>query len=153
MDQNKKKELLRTLKYICIAASAGVIQFASTSILMLIWPKEKFPIGPALFYLIGLVLSVIWNLTINKKYTFKSAENITKAIWLTIAFYVVFAPTSTLFQAWLTNGNVLDLFYINNLNWSEFIGVVICMIINLGLEYPFQRFIVFRKSIDTLGKK
>ena len=75
MEKAKKKELIRTIKYVLIAASAGIIQFGSTAILALIWPVEKFANGPVLFYLIGLTLSVIWNLTINRKYTFKSANN------------------------------------------------------------------------------
>lgn len=149
MTLEKKTELRRMIKYILIAASAGIIQFVSTLVLTLIWPKEKFSMGPALFYLIGLILSVIWNLTINRKYTFKSAANISKAVWLTIGFYVIFAPASTLLQAWLVNGDVLNLFTIAHLGWHELIGVVICMLLNLGLEYPFQRYIVFRDSIDT----
>lgn len=149
MTLEKKTELRRMIKYILIAASAGIIQFVSTLVLTLIWPKEKFSMGPALFYLIGLILSVIWNLTINRKYTFKSAANISKAVWLTIGFYVIFAPASTLLQAWLVNGDVLNLFTITHLGWHELIGVVICMLLNLGLEYPFQRYIVFRDSIDT----
>lgn len=149
MEPAKKTELIRTFKYICIAASAGVIQFVSTLVLTLIWPKEEFSMGPALFYLIGLILSVIWNLTINRKYTFKSAANMKNAIWLTVAFYLIFAPASTLLQSWLSNGDVLNLFTIDCLDWHELVGTVICMILNLGLEYPFQRFIVFRKSIDT----
>jgi len=153
MEPQKKKETIRVIKYILIAASAGIIQFVSTLVLTLIWPKEKFSMGPALFYLIGLILSVIWNLTINRKYTFKSAANIKKAIWLTVAFYIVFAPASTLLQAWLVNGDVLNLFTIPHLGWHELIGVVICMVLNLGLEYPFQRYIVFRDSIDTNVKK
>lgn len=153
MEQAKKKELVRMFKYILIAASAGIIQFVSTLILTLIWPKEKFSMGPALFYLIGLILSVIWNLTINRKYTFKSAANMTKAVWLTIGFYIIFAPASTFLQAWLVNGDVLNLFIIPHLGWNELIGVVICMILNLALEYPFQRYIVFKDSIDTNSRK
>lgn len=149
MTPEKKKEVLRLIKYVCIAASAGAIQFISTLVLTLIWPKEKFSAGPALFYLIGLVLSVIWNLTINRKYTFKSTANMSRAIWLTVAFYVVFAPASTLLQAWLVNGDVLNLFTIPHLNIPELVAVIICMFVNLGLEYPFQRFIVFKDSIDS----
>ena len=73
----------------------------------------------------------------------------TNAIWLTVGFYVIFAPASTLLQAWLVNGDVLNLFMIDHLDWHELIGTAICMILNLGLEYPFQRFIVFGKTIDT----
>jgi len=154
MDATKKKELFRTLKYVCIAASAGAIQLLSTTILTLIWPD--YGNGPVLFYFIGLVLSVIWNLTINRKYTFKSAENMTKAVILTIIFYAIFTPSTMLLQGWLTNGVLIEgssLQLNNYLGWHTLIGTIICMVLNLGLEYPFQRFVVFRNSIDQTEKE
>mgnify|MGYP003312184732 CR=1 FL=1 len=156
MEKEQKKELIRTLKYVIIAASAGVIQFGSTAILALIWPVEKFANGPVLFYLIGLTLSVIWNLTINRKYTFKSANNMGIAILWTLGFYIIFAPSSLLLQGWLTNGVLIEdstLVLKNCLGWHTLVGTIINMILNLGLEYPFQRFIVFRNSIDQTEKK
>lgn len=156
MEKAKKKELIRTLKYVLIAASAGLIQIGSNSLLLLIWPVEKFANGPVLFYLIGLTLSVIWNLTINRKYTFKSANNITIAILWTIAFYIIFAPASLLLEAWLTNGVIIEdtsLYLANHLNWYGLIGTAICMVLNLGLEFPFQKYIVFRGTIDQTEKK
>lgn len=156
MEKAKKKELIRTIKYVVVAASAGIIQFGSTAILALIWPVEKFANGPVLFYLIGLTLSVIWNLTINRKYTFKSANNMGIAILWTLAFYIIFAPSSLLLQGWLTNGVLIEdstLILEHYLGWHTLIGTIICMILNLGLEYPFQRFIVFRNSIDQTEKK
>lgn len=157
MDKQKKTEFIRTLKYVCIAASAGVIQMGSNAILGLIWPKEVFPTGPVLFYLIGLVLSVVWNLTINRKFTFKAAGNMTKAVLLTIGFYVIFAPGSCLLQAWLVDGVLIEgwdftLAYENCLHWYPLLGTALIMILNLGFEYPFQRFIVFRNSIDSAKK-
>ncbi len=156
MEAQKKKEVIRTLKYVLIAASAGIIQFGSTAILNLIWPVEKFSNGPVLFYLIGLILSVVWNLTINRKYTFKSASNMGIAILWTIGFYIIFAPASLLLQGWLTNGVLIEnssLVLNTYLGWHALIGTAICMVLNLGLEYPFQRFIVFRNSIDQTDKK
>lgn len=156
MDKAKKKEMLRTLKYVLVAASAGLIQFGSTAILSLIWPVEKFTNGPVLFYLIGLVLSVIWNLTINRKYTFKSANNMGIAILWTVGFYIIFTPASLLLQGWLTNGVMIEgstLVLAHYLGWHTLIGTIINMVLNLGLEYPFQRFIVFRNSIDQTEKK
>ncbi len=156
MEKAKKKELIRTLKYVLIAASAGLIQLGTTAILSLIWPVEKFANGPVLFYLIGLVLSVIWNLTINRKYTFKSANNIGIAILWTIGFYLIFTPASLLLQGWLTNGVMIEnstLILKNHLGWHTLIGTIICMVLNLSLEFPFQKYIVFRGSIDQTEKK
>lgn len=152
MESTKNKELVRTLKYLAFTFSAGAIQFCSTWILSAIWPKEKFSNGPVLFYLIGLVLSVIWNLTFNRKFTFKSAANLPIAMLKTIGFYLVFAPASCFLQAWLTNGVLIEgssLTINTYLNWPVLVGTIICMLVNLALEFPFQRFVVFGKSIDS----
>lgn len=156
MESNKKKELIRTLKYLTFTFSAGVIQFCTTWILSSIWPKEKFSNGPVLFYLIGLTLSVIWNLTFNRKFTFKSAKNLSIAMLETIAFYIVFTPASCFLQAFLTNGVLIEnssLTINTYLNWPVMVGTIICMLVNLALEFPFQRFVVFGKSIDQTEKK
>jgi len=149
MTKKGKEELIRTIKFVLFSISAGVIQLGATTILSLIWPQEKFSLGPVLFYVIGLILSVIWNLTFNRKFTFKSVANLKIAILKTIGFYVVFAPASSFLQAWLTNGDIFGLMTINHLGWHTILGTVICMIINLALEFPFQRFVVFGKTLDT----
>jgi putative flippase GtrA len=135
-----KKELLRTLKYIAIAASAGVIQFVSFTLMNEIIGWDYW-----ISYLIALVLSVIWNFTFNRKYTFKSANNVPKAMALVFAYYCVFTPLSTLNEHFLTRG----------LGWNEYLVTIINMLLNLATEFPFQRFVVFRNSIDTneLAKK
>lgn len=147
-----KEELKRALKFFLFSCTAGIIQFGTTTILSLIWPEEKFKMGPMIFYLIGLILSVIYNVTINRKFTFKSANNISIALLKTLGFYVVFAPLSALFQAWLTNGDIFSVWTIPHLNWHTIAGTVICMVINLLFEFPFQRFVVFGKSIDSENK-
>ena len=162
VQSNRKKEFFRFVKYSLIAASAGLIQLGSTTILSLIWPVDKFANGPVLFYFIGLVLSVVWNLTINRKYTFKSASNMGKAVLLTIIFYLIFTPTSMLLQGWLTNGILIEgfdaltiqsMFKTEPLGLHTVVGTIICIVINFALEFPFQRFIVFGKSIDSAVKK
>lgn len=156
MEKAKKTELIRTLKYLAFTFSAGAIQFCSTALLTLIWPPEKFSMGPVLFYLIGLTLSVIWNVTINRKFTFKSAANLKVALLKTLGFYVIFAPASCFLQGWLTNGVMIegsDLVLQNSLGWPVLVGTIICMLVNLALEFPFQRFVVFGKSIDSNVKK
>lgn len=155
MDANKKTELIRTFKYIGFTASAGVIQLVSTLVLSLIWPKEVFSMGPVLFYAIGLILSVIWNLTFNRKFTFKSAKNLSVAMLQTIVFYIVFAPASCLLQGFLTNGVLIEnssLIINQSLGLPVIVGTIICMLTNFALEFPYQRFVVFGKSIDSNTK-
>ena len=129
-----KKELLRTVKYILIAASAGLIEIGSFTLM-----NELLHWNYWVSYLIALVLSVLWNFTINRRYTFKSASNVPKAMLLVLAYYCVFTPLSTLLEDYLTT----------KLGWNEYLVTAINMVLNLATEFPFQRFVVFRKTIDT----
>lgn len=144
MENNKKKELVRTLKYACFAASAGVIQLGSTFLLnnFVIKGKENYFIC----YLIGLILSVIWNFTLNRKYTFQSANNIPVAMLKVAAYYLVFTPLST----WWVNKLVAASFW--GATNEKIVEVIVqggTMIVNFVTEFLFQRFFVFGKSIDT----
>lgn len=129
----KKKELLRTAKYILVAASAGIIEFGVNALLYEVFHWEAW-----VSYLIALVLSVVWNFTINRRYTFKSANNIPKAMLLVLAYYVVFTPLSTLLQNYLVG-----------IGWNDLLVTIINMLINFVTEFLYQRFVVFRKSIDS----
>ena len=129
-----KHEFLRTVKYVLIAASAGIIQFGSFTLM-----NELIGWDYWLSYLIALILSVVWNFTFNRRYTFKSASNIPKAMTLVFAYYCVFTPLSTLLEHYLTD----------KLHWNEYLVTAINMLLNLATEFPFQRFVVFRKTIDT----
>ena len=135
-----KKEFLRTVKYVLIAASAGIIEFGSMLILELIF-GEKAKGDPLhwVFYTIALVLSVIWNFTFNRRYTFKSAANVKKAMLLVFLFYVVFAPLSI----------YLEYLLADVCGWHWIPVTILNMVLNLALEFPYQRFFVFRGSIDT----
>lgn len=131
------KELLRTIKFIFFSISAGVIELASFTIL-----NEfcNLPYWPC--YLIALVLSVLWNFTLNRKFTFKSANNVPVAMLKVFAYYCVFTPLTTI------GGNYLA----ETLMWNEYLVTIINMALNLITEYLYQRFFVFGKSIDTAKK-
>ena len=149
-----KENIIQALKFFLFSCSAGLVQLGVTTVLGLI---PVMP--PSASYLIGLVCSVIWNVTFNRKFTFKAATNMPKAICLALLFYVPFAPASTLLTAFLTNGDVLSLFTLtnhlgilgSNVPTAEvplgatLITTFICMFFNLLLEFPWQKFVVFRK--------
>ena len=63
---------------------------------------------------------------------------------LVVLFYLVFTPVST----WL--GSVLEA-----AGWNDYLIQALNMVINLVTEFFYQRFVVFRNSIDTndLAKK
>ncbi len=134
-----KKELIRTVKFVLFSASAGIIQVLSFTLM-----EEVFHITHWVSYLVALVLSVLWNFTLNRKFTFHSANNVPVAMMKVAAFYLVFTPLSTWWTAVLTSPEVA---------WNEYLVLVGTMIINFVTEYLYDRFVVFGKSIDTAEPK
>ena len=137
----KRKELIRSLKFLLFSLSAGIIEIGAFSLLNELTAWSYWPC-----YLIALTLSVLWNFTLNRRYTFQSASNVPKAMALVFGFYCVFTPLST----WL--GHYLA----DVLGWKEYLVTAINMIANFVLEFLYDRFVVFRDSLDTnsvAGKK
>ena len=130
-----KKELLRSVKFTLFSISAGLIQVLSFTLMEEILQLEHW-----LSYLVSLVLSVLWNFTLNRKFTFHSANNVPIAMMQVTLFYLVFTPLSTWWTAALTG---------ESMGWNEYLVLVMTMIVNFVTEYLYDRFIVFGKSIDT----
>lgn len=131
---SKKKEFWRVVKFTLFSASAGLIQAASIFLLETFTPLRSF-----LCYLIGLILSVLWNFTLNRKFTFQSASNVPVAMLKVAAYYAVFTPLSTFAVKYLTETR----------NWAPLFADGLSMITNFVTEFLYQRFFVFGKSIDT----
>lgn len=131
---NKMKELLRVLKFTLFSISAGVIQLGGFTLLF-----EVLHLPEWIAYLVALIASVVWNFTLNRKFTFQSASNVPKAMLLVLAYYAVFTPTSTALEWFLTE----------KLLWNGYLVTVINMLLNFTTEFIYQRFVVFKDSIDT----
>ena len=129
------KELLRTIKFALFSVSAGIIQ-----VIFDVLCNELICLPAQWSYLIALSASVLWNFTLNRKFTFCSAANIPIAMLKVAAFYLVFAPLSTWWTAVLTGPGC---------GWNKYLVLGLTMAVNLVTEYLYQRFVVFRKSIDT----
>lgn len=132
----KKTEALRGLKFLMFSVSAGVIELGSFTLL-----NEIFHLPYWVSYITALVLSVVWNFTLNRKYTFKSASNVPAAMLKVLLYYAVFTPLSTLLEHRLTA-----------LGWNEYAVTILNMLINFVTEFLYQRFFVFAKSLDTNGR-
>lgn len=132
---SNKKSLWQALKFTLFSASAGIIQVSSFAILEIFIKEYWIP------YIISLVLSIIWNFTLNRRYTFKSAANIPVAMTKVFCFYLVFTPVSTYL------GNMAEQMGVN-----DFIILIITMLSNFVLEFLFCKFIVYRGKEDTLEK-
>ena len=136
----KKQEIGNLIKFVLFSISAGVIQILSFTLLNELIIKD---IGNQYgwSYFISLTLSVLWNFTINRKFTFKSANNIPLAMLLVFAYYCVFTPLSI----WW--GNALT-----QVHWNEYLVLLLTMIINMATEFLWCRFVVYKNSINSAKK-
>ena len=133
--KENKKQLWQAVKFTLFSASAGVIQIGAFALLEIFIKDYWVP------YLISLALSIIWNFTLNRRYTFKSAANIPVAMAKVFGFYLVFTPLSTYL------GNLAEKGGIN-----DFIILAVTMILNFVLEFLFCKLVVYRGKEDTLDK-
>ena len=130
---NEKKSFWQVVKFTLFSISAGIIQVVSFTLLN---ELALLPYWPA--YLISLVLSVLWNFTLNRRYTFQSAANVPVAMAKVFGFYLVFTPLST----WL--GHLAETSGVN-----EYIVLAVTMISNFVLEFLFCKFVVYRNQEYT----
>ena len=132
-----KKELMRAVKFTLFSASAGIIQLLSFTLM-----NEVFRWNYWVCYLTALILSVLWNFTLNRKITFRSANNVPIAMLKVAAYYLVFTPLST----W--GGDKLT-----GMGWNEYVVLAVSMLLNFTTEFLYDRFVVFGGSIDTAVSK
>lgn len=136
MEKNTVKEVMRVIKFTLISISAGLIQIGTFALFNEVF-KWNYWVG----YLLSLLLSILWNFTINRKITFKSASNVKIAMLLVLAFYAVFTPVSTVLGDW-----------VERLGVNEYIVLVVTMILNFVLEFLYTRYFVYKNSCDTAVK-
>ena len=132
----KKDSLFQMIKFTLFSISAGIIQVLSFALFnevfgWIYWPS----------YLIALILSIVWNFTLNRQYTFKSAANVPVAMAKLFGFYAVFTPLST----WL--GHRAELAGVN-----DYIILAVTMLSNFVLEFSFCKFVIYKNQENTLGK-
>ena len=133
--EDKKKSLWQAVKFTLFSVSAGIIQIGSFALLELFIQDYWIP------YLISLILSILWNFTLNRRYTFKSAANVPVAMAKVFGFYLVFTPLST----WL--GSLAE-----GQGANDFLILAVTMLANFVLEFLFCKFVVYRGKENTLEK-
>lgn len=132
------KETVRFFKFLGFSISAGLVEMGVFALLNELTSLSYWPC-----YLTALVLSVVWNFTLNRKFTFRSAANVPVAMLKALAYYAVFTPLTTLLGQYLAEG----------LGWNEYLVTGINMVLNFTTEFLYQRFFVFGKTIDSAAKK
>lgn len=130
----QKDNIVQAVKFTLFSASAGIIQLGASALL-----HELTGLPDWADYLIGLVLSVLWNFTLNREFTFKSAANVPVAMAKVFGYYCVFTPLSTWLVDTLTG----------TAGWPYYLVQVLVMITNFVTEFLFDRFVVFRGTINT----
>lgn len=161
-ESNKKKNILQFIKFALFSASAGIIEIVSFTLLNEVVTKLPFlqaamesnatfakimqnEYGPT--YLVALLLSVLWNFTFNRKFTFKSAANVPVAMLKVLAFYAVFTPVTTLL------GNHFTAKY-EDIAAIDYIVLGVTMATNMITEFLYDKFVVFRNQENTaVGKE
>ena len=131
----EKKSLWQAVKFTLFSISAGVIQIGSFALLEIFIKDYWIP------YLVSLVLSILWNFTLNRRYTFKSTANVPVAMAKVFGFYLVFTPLSTYL------GDLAEGYGVN-----DFLILIVTMLANFVLEFLFCKFLVYRGKEDTLTK-
>lgn len=132
--QGKNREFWRVVKFVLFSASAGVIQIGAFALFN---ELTGWPYWPS--YLLSLLLSILWNFTLNRKFTFKSAANVPAAMAKVVAYYCVFTPVTTLLGNWL----------VEVMGWNEYLVTALNMLLNLSTEYLYQRYVVYRNQVDN----
>lgn len=123
----------QVVKFTLFSISAGLIQVASFTLMETVFHLPYWP-----SYLTALVLSVLWNFTFNRRYTFRSDASVGRSMLLVALFYAVFTPVSTWWGHVLTTAG-----------WNDFLVLAITMAVNFVTEFLYQRFVVYRNRIDT----
>ena len=133
---NKRKELIRTLKFTLFSISAGLIQEGTFLLMYNVLHWDYWP-----SYLISLALSVVYNFTVNRKFTFHSAANVPVAMAKVFGYYCVFTPLSTIGGDWL----------VKQCGWNGNLVQILKMLLNFVTEFLFTRFVVYGKQVDNDG--
>lgn len=156
--REKRKGVMQFIKYALCAASAGIIQIVLFSILQAVIPSngktihfivEDMDLVTFIATTVALCASILWNFTFNRKFTFKDAGNVPKAMILAFLFYVPFYP----FQTWYVHTIKSLLVEAIGTDGAGIIAEGTVMIINFALEFMWQKFVVFRKPKDKQENK
>ncbi len=150
-EMDKKQNILQAVKFALFSASAGIIQVVSFTLLNeVVVPNINIQNETVMkilsseygvCYLVALVLSVIWNFTFNRKFTFKSATNIPVAMLKIFGFYCVFTPISTIIGEAVSRNTTWE--------FAEYVILAVTMMTNMITEFLFCRFVVYKDSMNT----
>ncbi len=129
----KNQNFWQIAKFTLFSVSAGIIQVVSFTLFSELFHWAYWPA-----YLLSLVLSVVWNFTLNRRYTFQSAANVPVAMAKVFGYYLVFTPLSTWLGALAEGAGV-----------NGYLVLAVTMLANFSTEYLFSKFVVYRGQENT----
>ncbi len=130
----KSREALKqALKFTLLSISAAGIEALS---FIALDSLSRLPYDVK--HVISIVLSVVWNFTLNRRYTFKSANNVPLAMMKVALFYLLFIPLTAWLGQWAAGAGI-----------HEYLIKACTMILNFVGEFLWWKFIVFRGSENT----
>lgn len=127
------ENITQAVKFTLFSISAGIIEVI---VFTLLFEAAGYAYWPS--YLCALVASVLYNFTLNRRYTFKSIANVPKAMGQLAIYYLIFTPLSTWWGDALVAVGV----------W-EYAVLGATMVVNLVTEFAVNRFIIYRSSMNT----
>ena len=131
--KENKENIEHAVKFFMFSVSAGAIQALSFTLIYELFGLQYWP-----SYLIALTLSVLWNFTLNRKYTFKSAANVPVAMAKVAIFYAIFTPLSTWTGHLLSDAGV-----------NAYLILIPTMITNFVTEFLYTKYYVYKNQINT----
>lgn len=138
-----KAAIIQAIKFTLLSITAAGVEVASFALLeWLRLSTDWYPIWVS--QSVSLALSVIYNFTVNRQFTFKSSNNIPIAMLKVALFYAFFIPLSS----WAVQ-------VLSDLGWANWLLKGLSLIVNFIGEFLWWKFFVFRGSENTnnLAKK
>lgn len=132
-----KAALIQAIKFTLLSITAAGVEVASFA--LMVWINSLtgwFPFWVS--QSVSIALSVIYNFTVNRHFTFKSANNVPIAMLKVALFYVFFIPLTS----W--GGQILS-----NMGWADWLLKGISLLLNFVGEFLWWKFVVFRGSENT----
>ena len=133
-----KNGWLQFLQFVVVSLGAGVIEYATFALMTWIVPDNKTMLVAA--EVTSVVLSCLFNFTVNRKYTFHSSSNIPLGMLLYGVYYAFLAtPAGVWFLLFLTQGGM-----------HELLAKAVKMLVNFIFDYLFCKFILFQAADKVL---
>lgn len=129
----KNENVTHMIKFFFFSVSAGGIQSVSFTIF-----QEVLKLPLLSSFLIALTLSILWNFTLNRKFTFKSAANVPNAMMKVAGYYAIYTPVSL----WAVRE-------LGNIHWNNYLILFLMMIVNFVTEFFFTKYVVYKNQINT----